>query len=128
MADSVSVKTLFDAGNGLTVLCTNISDGSGEAAAIKVDRSALANRFGEVPAKLRIVRADWSVQGFPYIALAFDHTIDQQALVLSGTGKMCFKDAPIKDEGAAGGTGDIVLTAPAGASTGSYTLRLVVDK
>lgn len=127
MADVVTVQALLRGRHRLTVLCTNCSDGTGESAVVKVDRSTLTDANGDEPAALRLVEVQFAVQGFPYVKLAFDHNADQTVAVLSGTGKLCFTDQPARDLGAAGGTGDLVLTAPAGAATGSYTLLLTLS-
>lgn len=124
MADAVTVQALLTGKRRAVVMLTNVSDGTGEAAVVKVDRSTLANIGGVEPATLRLTEIQFCVQGFPYVKLAFDHTTDQTVAVLSGNGKFCFKDAALRDLGSAGGTGDLVLTAPAGAATGSYSLLL----
>lgn len=111
-------------------LFLNQSDGTGESAVVKVDRSALADIHGSEPSLLRIVRAQWTIQGFPYVEVAFDHTTDDSALLLgAGTGELCLERySGLKDPDSAGGTGDIVFTAPAGATTGSYSILLEVEK
>ena len=126
MADVVTVQALLQGRHRLVVLCTGISDGTGESAVVKVDKSALADAGGDEPAALRLAEVQFSVQGFPYVKLAFDHNTDQTIAVLAGTGKLCFKDQGVRDLGAAGGTGDLVLTAPAGAAAGTYTLLLTL--
>jgi len=124
MADAVTVQALLTGKRKAVVMLTNVSDATGEAAVVKVDRSTLTNIGGVEPETLRLTEIQFCVQGFPYVKLAFDHNTDQTIAVLSGTGKLCFKDAALRDLGAAGGTGDLVLTAPAGWATGSYTLLI----
>jgi len=129
MADAVKTHTILNTGDTLIALYTNVSDGTGESAVVKVDHSTLTDLTGAVPGKLRIMGLEWSIHGFPYVKIAFDATTDDTALVLSGNGEMCFsKLGGIKDPGSTGSTGDIVFTAPAGATTGSYTILLKVAK
>jgi hypothetical protein len=48
MADAVAVTVLYESMADYIVLCTNISDGTGEAAVTKVDVSALSPACAEV--------------------------------------------------------------------------------
>jgi len=129
MADAVKTHVLLNTGDTYVAVFTNVSDGTGEAAVVKVDKSALADVSGQVPTKLRIIKAEWCVQGFPYVNVAFDATTDDTALVLSGTGEICFKKyGGIQDPVTTGNTGDIVFTASALALTGSYTVLLHIEK
>ena len=123
MADVSTLQTLLDGKRRRTVLYTNTSDGTGKTS-IVVDRSGLTNIMGNEPAALRLVKVNFCIQGFPYVRLHYDHDTDQTIAVLSGTGKLCFDDQGIRDLGAAGGTGDLLLTAPAGAATGSCTVLM----
>ena len=130
MADAVATRVLVNGPRSYAALFLNQSDGTGEAAVVKVDRSALADIHGNEPSLLRIVKAKWTIQGFPYVKVAFDHTTDDTALLLgAGVGELCLdKHGGIKDPNSAGGAGDIVFTAPAGATTGSYSILLEVEK
>ena len=130
MADAVKTHILLNSGDTYAAVFTNVSDGTGEAAVVKVDKSTLVDVSGQVPVKLRIMRAEWCIQGFPYVKIAFDATTDDTALVLTGDGKMCLGKpyGGIQDPVTTGNTGDIVFTAPAGAATGSYTILLHVEK
>lgn len=125
MADTVTSQTLLSGPRRHVVVLTGISDGTGESAAVKVDKSALKTADGAEPSKLAIERAQWTMQGIDYIKLAWDHTTDDTALVLSGDGKLCFESVgALKDPGSAGGTGDLVLTSVGATDGGSYTLML----
>ena len=130
MADAVKTHVLLNSGDTYVALFTSVSDGTGEAAVVKVDISALTDVTGRVPTKLRIQRAEWCVQGLPYVQIAFKASADDTALVLSGTGKMCLgkKYGGIQDPLSSGTTGDIVFTTIAGKATGSYTVLLHVEK
>jgi len=129
MADAVKTHVLLNTGDSYIAIFTNISDGSGENAVVKVDHSALTDLTGRLPGRLRIMGLEWAIQGFPYVKIAFDATTDDTALVLAGNGEMCFdKLGGIKNPATTGYTDDIVFTAPAGAGTGSYTILLRVAK
>ena len=129
MADAVKTHVLLNTGDTYVALFTNASDGTGENGVVKVDISALTDITGRAPAKLRIMKAKWAVQGFPYVKIAFDADADDTALLLSGTGEMCLnKYGGIQDPGSTGTTGDIKFTVPASATTGSYTILLHIEK
>jgi len=122
-ADVVTLQTLLNGKRRRTVLYTNVSDGTG-GATIVVDRSAVTNIMGGEPAALRLVKVSFCVQGFPYVKLSYDHDADQTIAVLSGAGKLCFDDQGVRDLGTAGGTGDLLLTAPTGAAVSSCTVLM----
>lgn len=134
MADAIKNIVLGDSHELYGIHLTNVSDGTGESAVIKIDKSTLLAKDGAEPASLDIVAARWNVQGFPRVIIAWDHTTDDTALVLAGSGYDEFTGlnsvtAPgLKDPRSTGGAGDIVLTAPAGATTGSYDITLWVYK
>lgn len=134
MADTVTNRTLFDEnGARIHVLLTNVSDGTGETTAVKVDLSTLLDRFGNVPSALVIEAAQWSISGFQWVKLAFAHTAPDTALVLAnGSFKWCFqKVGGIRDPGSDGGTGDLTLTTGpviAEGVNGTYTISLTIRK
>lgn len=126
--DATTVRTLVNNKRDLVLLLTNVSDGTGETAAIKADLSALRLHNGEVPDHLTLVSAHWTISGFQLVKLAFDHDADDVAAVLGcQQGKLCLKDVGgLQDPQSAGGTGDLVLTTgPVAAGiTGTYTIKL----
>jgi hypothetical protein len=132
--DAVTNRVLFDQdGPRVQVLLTNVSDGTGENAAAKIDLSTLKDPRGEVPKALAIESVRWTISGFQWVKLAFAHTAPDTALVLgNGYGKFCFRDVGgIPDPGSAGGTGDITLTTGPvmGAGVlGTYSISLMVRK
>lgn len=125
MADAVTTNVIRNVGSEYIVHLTNVSDGTGESAVVKVDKSGLTVS-GVEPATLTIVAASWAIQGFARVQIIWDHTTDVVALALCGTGSMNFADG-LKDPGT-GGSGDLLLTAPAGANTGSYDILLTLRK
>lgn len=128
MADATTSTVIFNDGRNLCLLLTNVSDGTGESNVVKVDLSALTRHGGDVPDHLVIDTARWSISGFQWVKLAFDHTADDVALVLGGgQGKVCLADVGgLHDPKSAGGTGDLLLTTgPVGSGIhGTYTIKL----
>lgn len=126
MADAVTTAVLAAGPRNASVLLTCISDGTGEAAVVKVDKSGLSNALGVEPSRLTILAVEWSMQGFTYLKLAFDHTADDTALVLGpGYGELCMrKVGGLKDPASAGGTGDLLLTSVGATAGDSYTVLL----
>lgn len=128
MADAVSTTVLKNERNEYVVHLTNVSDGTGESNVLKVDKSALVGVNAAEPATLSIVSARWSIQGFTSVKLSWDHDTDVVAMVLAGSGFEDFGLFGCKKDSGTGGTGDLLLTAPAGATTGSYDITLVLRK
>jgi hypothetical protein len=107
---------------------TNVSDSTGESAVIKVDKSALVDVHGLEPRRLIIMYVKWAIQGFASVRLNFDHSTDDEGLVLPvGSGERdYFSDGGLKDPLSAGGTGDLLLTTNGGASGSTYDIVLHV--
>ena len=128
MADAVTSQIIEDGPRRCVVKLTNLSDGTGEAAVLKVDVSALTAHpdLGACTGvKIRSVKYD--IFGMS-VSLLWDATTDVIALILAGYGKQDFyKTGIIPNSAGAGKTGDILLTTN-GASAGdtySVTLDLV---
>lgn len=136
MADAVTTKTVWENATHIKVHLTNISDATGESAVVKVDKSALLASDGAEPASLDIEEVRWNIQGFTSVRLLWDHTTDEVALALSGTGYDDFRGrfeeknetGGINDARGAGGTGDIVLTTAGAVSGATYDLTLLCRK
>lgn len=126
MADTVDNLVLFNGGNIYKVRCLNHSDGTGESAVVKVDKSTLIGPNGVAPGRLAIRRVTWAIFGFEAVKVLFDHTTDDEALMLSGSGYEEF-DPPLVDPNTSGDTGDILFTtvsSGAGAAGDSYNITL----
>jgi hypothetical protein len=129
MADIVTTQVLSSGGTRHTVILTNVSDGTGEAAVAKVSRAGLFDAHGHASTRLAILDVLWVSQGFDFIKLAFDHTADDTVLVLTGSGEIGFEAVGgLPDPGSAGGTGDLLLTVPGGQAGATYTIVLQVRK
>jgi hypothetical protein len=137
MADAVTVRTIGETTDQIVVHLTNVSDGTGEAAVVKVDKSALVASDGGEPAALDIESVRWSIQGFTSVELLWDHTADDTALVLTGSGYEDFRcrdldivpsTARLKDPRSAGGAGDVLLTTNGAVAGATYDITLTLRK
>lgn len=130
MPDAVTTNVQNNGPRNYVATFTNISDGSGENAVIKIDKSTLVNELGKEPARLNIVRVQWSINGFSSVRILWDHTTDDTAMVLAtGQGFHDFGDTgPLIDPNSAGGTGDILFTTAGGTSGSTYDITLWVRK
>jgi hypothetical protein len=128
MADTVDTVVLETTPVYRKVRLLNIGDGTGESAVVKVDKSALVDTKGLEPRRLIITYVKWAIQGFASVRLNFDHTTDDEGLVLpTGSGERDYlMDGGLKDPLTAGGTGDLLLTTNGGASGSTYDIVLHV--
>ena len=126
MADAVSTIYLAKGPRYAIVRLTNISDGTGESAVKKVDVSALAVNGATPPTKLSIKEIQWTVQGFTYVELTWDHTTPIVAdLLAPGNGYREYGLlGMLNDPGGAGGTGSIMLTTAGAVSGATYDIVL----
>lgn len=139
MADAVTVGVVLDYPKQYEAHLTCISDGTGETNVIKVDKSAIGVATnGLEAASLAFEAVRWNIQGFTSVVLKWDHTTDDVAYVLCGSGY----DEPIGtglirdfgntggvvDPGSAGGTGDILLTSVGASATATYDITLFLRK
>jgi hypothetical protein len=124
MTDAVTTQVLINQAPFYSLRLTNISDGTGESAVVKVDKSTLVGTDGLEPIALDLIKADWTVAGMT-ASLLWDHTTDDQILVMTEHGEFCGKMAgPLRDPRSAGGTGDILLTTVGHTSGDTYNIVL----
>lgn len=136
MADAVTKVVMADSATHYIIHLTNIGDGTGESAAVKADKSAIAVASdGAEAASLDIESVRWSIQGFTSVRFLWDHTTDDVALVLTGSGYDDFRGdmrgyntGALKDPRSSGGTGDVLLTTNGGSSGATYDITLVLRK
>jgi hypothetical protein len=124
MADAVDSLVVFSGRRRYVARFTNLSDGTGEAAVIKVDKSTLAGPDGTEPSKLVVEKIQYNCDGMS-VRLFWDHTADDEIVTLAGHG--CFdwtNVGGLVDPGSAGGAGDIVLTTVGHAANDSYDITL----
>ncbi len=128
MADAVTSRVIFSGKKKYAIQLTCISDGTGEAAVIKVDISTLTGMSGNAVTKCYIEEIQWDVQGFTSVRLLWDHTTDDIAKVLTGRGSVSYRDIGyLRDPVSAGGTGDLLLTSIGAASGATYDITVVLQ-
>ena len=127
MADAVTSQAR-ETGLGQIIHLTNLCDTTGESGVVKVDKSAAIFPDGTAVGKLAIEKVQYSVQGFTYVKIAFDHTTDDTALILApGSTVLDFTElGGVVDPDSAGGTGDIVLTTVGNSAGDTYDITLHV--
>jgi hypothetical protein len=124
MADLVTSQTLFDGVRNTVMKFTNTSDGTGEAAVLKVDVSALNG----APTRIKIERIRYSVAGM-VVRLLWDATTDVTIVDLQGDGVLdCAGFGGLYNNAGTGVTGDILLTTVGHTSGDSYSLILEMAK
>lgn len=130
MADAVTAEYIFDGSRRKVLHITNISDNTGESAAVKADLSALTFTNGTirdvVPTFTTVDKIEYNIQGFASVRLFWDHTADDLIAVLpTGDGKICWERHGGKtDPRSAGGTGDIILTTAGGSAGSTYDITI----
>ena len=124
MADAVSSQTLVDGGRNVVMKFTNLSDGTGESAVLKVDVSGLNG----TPTAVKVNRIHYSVAGM-VATLLWDADTDVRMLDLAGDGWFDFTAfGGLTNNGGAGVTGDILLTTTGHTSGDSYSIVLEMAK
>lgn len=125
MADTVDTKVIRNATGHYVVRLTNESDGTGESGVTKVDISTLVTAAGATATYSKVERIEYSVWGFNYVVLRWDHTTDDEIAVLKGNGVIDTSiDGGMVDPRSAGDTGDVKLTTDGGADGSGYDITL----
>lgn len=136
MSDAAVVNVIGQTAEHYVVHLASVSDGSGEAAVVKVDKSTLVAADGAEPASLDIERIQWNCDGMQ-ARILWDHDTDDLAFVCSGFGELDFrgrdldlvpKDCRLKDPRSTGGAGDILLTTSGHTSGDTYNITLWLRK
>lgn len=126
MADAVTNTTIFAGTRRHIIHLTNVSDGTGESAVVKVDVSALTGPNGQVPTAVTIEEISWDIQGFTSVTLAWDATTDDTIAVMSGQGYSDWSSVGgLHDPASTGATGDVVLTTTGAAANATYDITIV---
>ena len=124
MVDTVNSLVLVNQPPYYTIRLTNVSDGTGESAVVKVDKSGLVDIDGLEPVALDLIGIEWDVGGMN-VTILWDHTTPDRAIVLTGQGEWDqSRDGAIRDPRSAGGTGDILLTTGAHSAGDAYMILL----
>jgi len=128
MADAVTATTVQDGPKKAVIYCTNTSDGSGEAAVVKVDVSALSSlQDGTACTGVRIQKITFSNVGMS-VKLLWDASTDVIAVELPAdySDTLDYSDmSGLPNVAASGGnTGDIQLTTLGHSSGDTYSVVL----
>lgn len=126
MSDSVDTIVLENNAVYYMARFTNDSDGTGESAVVKVDRSALASFKGVEPKRLNIEWIEYSIYGFNFVKLLWDATTDDEIAVLSGNGFKDYREGGgLRDPRSAGNVGDVLLTTDGAFDGASYDITIL---
>ncbi len=107
---------------------TNISDGTGESAVVKVDVSTLVGPNDVAPRSADLLEIAWNIQGFTYIKLLWDATTDDEIKLLTGSGYMDYtRLGALRDPRSAGFVGDVLLTTVGAASGSTYDITAIFE-
>tara|TARA_R110000803_G_scaffold26340_3_gene62461 strand:- start:700 stop:1107 length:408 start_codon:yes stop_codon:yes gene_type:complete len=128
MADAITSTTVQDGPRKAVIYCTNTSDGTGEAAVVKVDISALASlQDGTACTGVRIQKVAFSTVGMS-VKLLWDASVDVIAVDLPAdySDTLDYSDmSGLPNVAASGGkTGDIKLTTVGHSSGDTYSIVL----
>ena len=128
MADAVTTTSVIDGDKKAVIYCTNTSDGTGEAAVVKVDVSALSSlQDGTACTGVRLEKVVFSTAGMA-IKLLWDATTNVIAVELPANYSDTLDYSDISGlpnvAAASGKTGDIVLTTIGHTSADTYSIVL----
>ncbi len=131
MVDAVTTQILNDGMKNAVIKFTNVSDGTGEAAVVKVDVSALSGN----PDEVRIDKIWYSTDGMA-VQILWDATADEVAWLIPANqsdtidfGNFCPGGfGGINNNAGAGKTGDISFTTVGHTSGDTYSIILWCSK
>jgi hypothetical protein len=125
MADAVTSQILVDGERNAVMKFTNISDGTGETNALKVDVSALAG----APSSVKITAIEYDISGMQ-VELLWDATTKVPAFILSqGQQRLDFSKAGgITNNAGAGMNGDLLFTTLGASAGDTYAIVLHMKK
>lgn len=124
MVDAVTTQIIENGTRNLIMSFTNNSDGTGEAAVVKVNASTLSLSL----TSLKVRRIIYNITSGSVI-IAWDATTDSNIAVLSGYGEICLKDTQgFFNPATAGNTGNIVFTTKTFTAPSGYTIILEMIK
>jgi hypothetical protein len=131
MADAVTSQTLFDNERTAIMKFTNISDGTGETAVLKVDVSALTpNNAGKTCTRVTVTRIYIATHGMS-VRMLFDATTDVP-FFLSAPNNVQTLDmrdfGGITNNGGTGVTGDIMFSTHDASAGDTYWVILEMTK
>lgn len=130
MADAVTSQTLVDGTQRAVFKFTNISDGTGESGAVKIDVSALNSYQGEPCTGVSIQKIDVITSGMG-LNMLWDATTDVVALTFGEADFVSLdfsRFGGITNNAGTGKTGDLLFTTVGAASGDRYTVVIEVLK
>ena len=129
MADSVGSQTIQDGPKRAIMKFTNVSDGTGESAVLKVDVSSLENSSrGLACTGVSIESIHYTTSGMS-VDILWDATSDVVAWTVSGHGYLDFRSVgPLVNNGGSGVSGDIDFTTHGHTSGDVYSIILNLGK
>ena len=131
MADAVTSQTIIDGERNCVMKFTNVSDGTGESAVVKVDVSALtANSEGTSCSEVRVMRISHAIVGMSVqLFLNASTNVLLVELAESSNGHMDFKDfGGLPNNAGSGKNGDILFTTKGHSSGDTYSITLEMTK
>jgi hypothetical protein len=126
MADAVASQTLVDNERNVVMKFTNVSDGTGEAAVLKVDVSGLAG----APASVKITRIIATSDGMA-VNILWDADTDVPAFVVPSGANLDFDFEAfggLINNAGTGKTGDIRFTTIGHTANDTYSIILHMKK
>lgn len=126
MADAVATQILLDGQKNAVLKFTNVSDGSGESAVVKVDVSALSG----APSEVRIDAMWYSTDGMS-VQVLWDADSDVICWLIPAnqSDELCFERfGGLNNNAGAGKTGDVSFTTVGHTAGDTYTIILWVSK
>ena len=131
MADAVATQTLQDGEKVVVQKFTNISDGTGESAVVKVDVSALStNARGQACTGVTIEEIWWQCIGMK-VQILFDASTDVMAIELgeNQSGNHDYRSfGGLTNNAGSGKTGDVAFTTVGHTSADTYTIIMYMRK
>lgn len=130
MADAVTSQVIFDGTRTAVMKFTNISDGTGETGALKVDVSALTGFQGQPCTSVNITKLDAATVGMG-VDILWDAATDVVCLTLGADQFISFdfsNFSGLTNNAGAGKTGDILFSTVNASIGDRYTVVLELAK
>lgn len=129
MADATTNIVVYEDPQRMVIQLTNLSDGTGESAVTKVDKSTFTGPNGLEPSSLVIEEIHGDASGMEVYIYA-DHTTDIPIARLGGLGRYdrCYRHVGGLQTAGAGDSGDILFNTNGQSSGDSYDITLHIRK
>ena len=130
MADAVTSQVIFDGTRTAVMKFTNISDGTGETAVLKVDVSALTGSQGTPCSGVNIVTLDAMTVGMG-VDILWDASTDVICYTIGADQFVSFdfsRFGGITNNAGSGKTGDIMFSTVGATAGDRYTIVLEMTK